>query len=126
MYLRAWGEFFHHSLKLTEASGPGLEHAAWRVDGPEDLELAAQRLRDHGVEGDFIDGDVGHGTAFRFRMPGGHRLELVWDVERYVAAEGQRSVYPDRPQKQVAHNATVRRLDHCTVYTPHLHETGTS
>jgi catechol 2,3-dioxygenase len=122
VYLRAWGEFFHHSLKLTEASGPGLEHAAWRVDGPDDLELAARRLLDHGVEGDFIDGDVGHGTAFRFTMPGGHSLELVWDVERYVAPEGERSVYPDRPQRQVAHNATVRRLDHCTVYTPHLFE----
>ena len=68
VWLRAWGEFFHHSLKLTESSAAGLAHAAWRVD----------RLED------------------------------------------QRSVYPDRPQKQVSRNATVRRLDHCTVYTSEL------
>ena len=119
-WLRAWGEFFHHSLKLTEGPAPGLVHAAWRVDGPDDLELAARRVLDHGVAGQFVDGDVGHGRAFQFKMPGGHTFELVWDVERYVAPEGQRSVYPDRPQKQVAHNATVRRIDHCTVFTPRL------
>ena len=88
--------------------------------GPDDLELAAQRLLQHGVDGEFIDGDIGHGKAFRFTMPGGHRLELVWEVDRFVAPADQRSVYPDRPQKQVARNATVRRLDHCTVFTSKL------
>jgi catechol 2,3-dioxygenase len=120
VWLRAWGEFLHHSLKLTEAPAAGLAHAAWRVDGPDDLEPAAERLLRHGVDGAFIDGDVGHGKAFRFTMPGGHRLELVWEVERFVAPADQRSVYPDRPQKQVARNATVRRLDHCTVFTSEL------
>ena len=120
VWLRAWGEFFHHSLKLTDAPAAGLAHAAWRVDGPDDLEPAAQRLLQHGVDGEFIDGDVGHGKAFRFTMPGGHPLELVWEVERFVAPADQRSVYPDRPQKQVARNATVRRLDHCTVFTSRL------
>ena len=46
-------------------------------------------------------------------MPGAHCLELVWEVAR----EDRRSAHPDRPQKQVARNATVRRLDHCTVFT---------
>jgi catechol 2,3-dioxygenase len=120
VWLRAWGEFFHHSLKLTEAPAPGLAHASWRVDGANDLELAAKRLLDHGIAGEFSDGDVGHGKAFRFKMPGGHTFELVWDVERYVPPAEQRSVYPDRPQKQVGRNATVRRLDHCTVFTTEL------
>lgn len=115
VWLRAWGEFFHHSLKLTEGPEPMLGHAAWRVDGPDDLELAARALIETGVDGEWIDGDVGHGKAYQYTVPGGHRFELVWDVERYIAPPDQRSVYPSRPQKQVAMNATVRRLDHVTV-----------
>ena len=48
VYLRAWGEWFHHSLKITEGPGPGLGHAAWRTDGPDELDDAAtliQRIR---------------------------------------------------------------------------------
>lgn len=85
VWLRAWGEFFHHSLKITEAPAPGMGHAAWRVDGPDDLPLAAQALSEAGVEGRWIDGDVGHGKAYQFTMPGGHRFELVWGVDRYQA-----------------------------------------
>jgi catechol 2,3-dioxygenase len=120
VWLRAWGEFFHHSLKITEADAPGMGHAAWRVDGPDDLELAAQALSEAGVEGRWIDGDVGHGKAYQFTMPGGHRFELVWDFERYQAPPELRSVYPNRPQRQVAMNAAVRRIDHCTVMSREL------
>ena len=115
VWLRAWGEYFHHSLKVTEGPVPGLAHAAWRVDGPDDLEIAAKALTDAGVDGGWSDGDVGHGKSYQFTMPGGHNFELVWDFDRYVAPPELQSVYPNRPQKQVAHNAAVRRIDHCTV-----------
>jgi len=117
VWLRAWGEYFHHSLKLTEGPTHGLGHAAWRVDGPDDLELAAKSLVDHGVEGRWNEGDVGHGKAFEFVSPGGHRYELVWEMERYVAPPELASVFPDRPQKQNASNAAVRRIDHLTLHS---------
>jgi catechol 2,3-dioxygenase len=122
VYLRAWGEFFHHSLKITEGPGPGLGHAAWRTDGPQELEDAARRLQDAGLEGRWVDGDLGHGRAYQFWMPGGHLFELVWEVERYVAPLELRSTYPNRPQRQVAHNAAVRRIDHVTVNSLKLTE----
>ena len=40
--------------------------------------------------------DLEPGKAFRFTMPGGHRLDLVWEVERFVAPADQRSMYPGR------------------------------
>src|SRR6202008_3905148 len=49
VYLRGWGDFFHHSVVLTEADQPGLGHAAWRAEGREELELAVQRLEATGL-----------------------------------------------------------------------------
>ena len=40
VYLRAWGEWGHHSLQLTEAPQAGLGHVGWRTWSPEDLESA--------------------------------------------------------------------------------------
>ena len=34
VYLRAWQDWDHHTLVLTRAASSGLEHVAWRVDGP--------------------------------------------------------------------------------------------
>ncbi len=37
VYLRGWGDRFHHTLVLTEGSEVGLGHVAWRADGSEQL-----------------------------------------------------------------------------------------
>lgn len=120
VYLRAWGEFFHHSLKITAGPGPGLGHAAWRTDGPAELDDAATALETAGVEGRWIDGDVGHGRAYQFWTPGGHLAELVWESERYVAPPELKSSFPNRPQRQVTHGAPVRRIDHVTTVSTKL------
>lgn len=48
VYLRGWGEHFHHSLQLTEGDAPGQGHIAWRSGGEEELERAEEleRVRD--------------------------------------------------------------------------------
>ena len=122
VYLRTWGEYFHHSIKVTEAPRPGMGHAAYRTDGPQELEDAAKRLEDAGLETRWSDGDVGHGRAFQFWMPGGHLVELVWDVERVAAGPDDGSVFPNRPRRQAASGAAARRLDHVTVHSGSLME----
>jgi catechol 2,3-dioxygenase len=122
VYLRAWGEWFHHSLKVTEGPGPGLAHAAWRTDGPDELDDAAKLIRESGLEGRWTDGDVGHGRAFEFWLPGGHLVELVWDAERYVAPPELKSSFPNRPQRQVTQGAPVRRIDHLTTASAKMME----
>ena len=32
--LRAWGDYFHHSLKITKGPTPALGHLGWRADVP--------------------------------------------------------------------------------------------
>ena len=34
VFLRGWGEFFHHSIQLTEGPHAGLGHVGWRT-GPQ-------------------------------------------------------------------------------------------
>src|SRR3954469_2119320 len=79
-YLRGWGDWFHHTLQLTEAPAPGLGHVAWRADGPEQLAAAVQRLEASGRGEGWEDGSTGHGPAYRYRAPGGHLHEVLWEV----------------------------------------------
>lgn len=115
VYLRAWGEWDHHSLVLTEAPAPGVGHVGWRMLSPEHLDRAIDRLRDAGVEGERFDGSVGHGPAHRYRAPGGHLHELFYEVERYQAPPDLVSPYPNRPQAYRPRGAAPRQIDHITV-----------
>jgi catechol 2,3-dioxygenase len=122
VYLRAWGEWYHSSLKITEAAGPGLGHMAWRTDDAEALDVTVRNLKSAGVDGRWIDGDVGHGAAFQFWTPGGHLAEVTWEAERYLAPPELASTFPNRPQRQVERGAPVRRIDHVTVATANLRD----
>jgi catechol 2,3-dioxygenase len=116
-YLRGWGENFHHSLKLTEGPQPALGHIGWRAASPEALESAAARLGDLGRGDGWIDGDAGHGRAYRYHGPGGHVEEVFWDVERYRATGDMAPLFPHRPQRFRPRGAAVRQIDHVTVPT---------
>jgi len=116
-YLRGWGEWDHHSLVVTEAEAPGLGHIGWRMLSPEHLDQAVARVQERGVDGEWVDGSVGHGPAFRFRGPGGHQHELLWETERYVPPPELVSPYPNRPQAYRPRGIAPRQLDHVTVMT---------
>jgi len=120
MYLRGWGEFFHHSLKVTEAKQSGLGHAAWRADGPEALEHAVAVIEQSGLGEGWIDGDLGHGRAYQFRNPEGHLNEIFWEVERYQTPQHLRTTIKNHPQKYVGRGAAVRRLDHVNMFTTNV------
>lgn len=117
VYLRCWGDFFFHSVQLTEAAEPGLGHIGWRAAGPAELDQAAARLGELGVGEGWSDGERGHGRAFRYRGPGGHLQEVFWEVERYAAPPEERSAFPARPQRHALRGVAPRQLDHVTVMT---------
>src|SRR5436190_6956402 len=99
VYLRGWGERFHHSLQLTEAAAPGLGHIAWRATGPEQLETAVSRVEAAGAGEGWREASPGQGATYRYRGPGGHLHELFWEVERYLPPRGMESPFPNRPQR---------------------------
>lgn len=117
VFLRGWGEHFYHSLELVEGREPSLGHIGWRAQGPEQLEQAAARIEKAGAGLGWIDGNAGHGKAFRYRGPGGHEHRLFWDVTRFRAEGDLAPIYPNRPQRFRPRGVAARSLDHVTVAT---------
>ena len=66
VYLRGWGDYLRYSLKLTESPRAGLGHVALRAWSPEALDRRVAALEVTGRGLGWIDGDVGHGSAYRF------------------------------------------------------------
>lgn len=112
VYLRGYEDPYHHSLKITEGEQPALGHVAWRTTSPEALERRAAAIDAAGFGDGWIDGDVGHGPAYAFHTPEGHGMELLWEVERHVAREGEESVIRTRPSRKPLRGVAARRLDH--------------
>ena len=110
-WLRAWDDYEHHSLMLTRAATTGVGHIAYRTTSAAALERRAAAIAAAGyrVLG-WVDGDRGHGRAFRFEDPFGHVFELYWDTVKH------RGQGPDAPAlKNTASaftGAAPRRLDH--------------
>ena len=72
-------------------------------------------MQQSGQSGEWVDGDVGHGPAFAFTDPDGHRLELYYETERYQPPEHLRPALKNVPQRYVGRGAAVKRLDHVNV-----------
>lgn len=112
VYLRAYEDFYHHTLKVTESTDAGMRHCAWRTVSPQALERRVQALQSTGLGKGWSDGDLGHGPAYQFQTPDGHDMELLWEVDYYEPPEEMRSKLINRPQKKPLRGVPVRRLDH--------------
>lgn len=111
-YLRAFGDYALYTLKLTAADRAGLGHIAWRATSPAALERRAASLEESGLGEGWVEGDLGHGPAYRFADPDGHRMEIYYETEKYRPPEDLRPALKNQPQKFPARGVGVRRLDH--------------
>src|SRR5579885_2769449 len=66
VYLRAYEDFYHHTLKLTKRDLAGLGHCSWRASSPQALERRAKAIEVSGQGKGWIEGDLGHGRAYQF------------------------------------------------------------
>jgi catechol 2,3-dioxygenase len=112
VFLRGWGEYQPYGLKLTESTLPGVGHVAIRAWSPEALERRVQAIQATGLGEGWSEGDHGHGAAYQFRDPDGHRFELFYEQDRYVPPEHLRPRLRNVPQRHVDHGAAVKRIDH--------------
>lgn len=117
IYLRAWGEYYHHSLKITRGDNPGLGHIGWRADSEDALEEAVKHLESTEFGIGWIEGDIGHGPAYQFKSPDGHLEEIFWQVELCEISEEKRSKWRNRPQKNHGRGISPRRIDHITLHS---------
>lgn len=118
-YLRAWGEWEHHSLSLTAGDRGYVDHIAWRTKRPEDVDGFAQLLEKAGTEVNWIEAGVeaGQGRAIRFKLPSQHSFEIYYDVEKPKAEEGRRSVLKNQTYKAWRRGISPRRFDHVNIAT---------
>jgi catechol 2,3-dioxygenase len=115
VYLRAWQDWDHHTLLLTQAETSGLEHLAWRVADAGSLKAFEDQLRGAGIETHWVEGgtELGHGDALRFLTPAGIPMELFWEVERYAETDpALQSKLPSHPQRYTGKGVHPRRFDH--------------
>src|SRR4051794_22656769 len=87
VFLRGYGDYQRYSLKLTESRLPGLGHMALRAWSPEALERRVAAIEQSGLGIGWIEGDHGHGPAYRFRDPDDHLMELYYETEHYSPPE---------------------------------------
>jgi len=122
-YLRAWDDYEFHSLKLTRHHTTGVGHIAYRASSPAALErrVAAIEASDYKVIG-WVDGDMGHGRAFRFEDPFGHVFEIYWDTNRYVPDEADKPALKNMSSRFHAQGACPRRLDHLNLLSSDVTE----
>ena len=103
VYFRAWGDYFHHTLKITHRETNGLGHLGWRADSPEALDECVAYLEAIGAGLGWVEGDLGHGRAYRFQSPDGHTHEVFWEVV-WLHETGERgSIYAETLCQQPAH-----------------------
>jgi catechol 2,3-dioxygenase len=115
VYLRGYGDYERSTLKLTEAPRAGLAHVAWRTASPQALGRRAAALEASGLGLGWIEGDLGHGAAYRFTDPDGHVMELYYETERFRAPAEERSRLKNQPQRYTGVGVGIRRIDHVNV-----------
>jgi catechol 2,3-dioxygenase len=117
-YLRGWGDTELTTLKLTPDRRSGLGHVGWRATSPQALDRRVAALQAAGIEGTWLDGDVGHGDAFSFVAPSGHRMEMYYESEKYVATGDAIPYLPNQPQAPIHRGAAAQRIDHLNLLAP--------
>ncbi|MEV5703829.1 PrpF domain-containing protein [Actinoallomurus sp. NPDC052274] len=81
VYLRAWDDYEHHTLKLTAHTTSGVRRTGLRASSREALDRRVKAIKQAGYGIGWRDGDPGLGPTYVFRDPDGHELEIYWESE---------------------------------------------
>ena len=119
VYFRAWGDYESCTLKLSESDTSGVGHIGMRVRSQAVLEQLVQSLKDSGAGGEWLDGDVHHGPAFRCVEPDGHVVELYFETKKFRAPESLITAYKNLPQRRPS-AVTPLRLDHTNILSENV------
>lgn len=112
VYLRAYDDYEFHTLKLTASNTTGVAHIGYRAASPQALARRVAAIEAMGVGIGWVEGDLGHGAAYRFHDPDGHVFEIYYDTQKYVAPAAERPALKNQAQRFHGRGCDVRRLDH--------------
>jgi len=124
VYMRGWGDFNKYTLTLTKSEEAGVDHIAFRVEDPDELEAYADRVEATGYDVEWREAgsEPGHGEAIRFDTPADQRIELFYDIEGADVPQERKSRLKNQPQKRVTRGVGARRIDHVNCYVPNVVE----
>ena len=118
VYLRAWRNFFHHDLVLTEGSRARI--CGTSAGDPPVPRRWRPRLHAWSRSGcglGWHEGEPGRPRGYRYRSPGGHVHEIYWEAERWTPPAELAPTYPNRPQRYKPRGIAVNHIDHVTIPT---------
>ncbi|MDB5542164.1 MAG: Catechol 2,3-dioxygenase, partial [Devosia sp.] len=92
----------------------------WRARSPQALARRVAAIEASGRGRGWIEGDAGHGRAYQFDTPAGHRWEILWDVDYAVVAPAERSGLINRASRRPAMGVPARRIDHYNLTAPNV------
>jgi len=115
VYLRGWDDYEHHSLQLTASAQPGLGHFAFRASSPQALQRRASALEKSGLGQGWKDDSLGHGPAYCFVDPDGHRMEIYYETEWYSPPDELRPALKNQASRYPDHGIGLRRIDHLNI-----------
>ena len=117
VYLRAWGDFEHHTLSLTAGEKAYVDHIGWKAKRAEDVEGFAQLLEKSGTEVTWVKAgeEVGQGEAIRFKLPSQHSFEIYFNMEKPLAEKNKRSILKNQTYRSWRNGISPRRIDHVNI-----------
>src|SRR5690606_7481758 len=118
-YLRAWGDFEHHTMSITAGPESRIDHISWKAKRPEDVNNFAILLKDAGVDVEEVEAgrETGQGSAIRFELPSQHTFEIYFDMDKPVLDLHRRAILKNQTYKAWAKGISPRRIDHVNIAT---------
>jgi catechol 2,3-dioxygenase len=120
VYLRAYDDYEHHTLKLTAHKHAGMGHFAWRARSEKALMRRVKAIEKTGYGIGWTEGDLGHGRAYAYTTPDGHKCEIYFDTEKYQPNESDKSALKNTISKFPGRGMNVRRIDHLNLLAKNI------
>ncbi|MFC2949715.1 VOC family protein [Virgibacillus sediminis] len=119
IYMRAWGDFEHHTFSLKAGEKAKVDHIGWKAKRPEDVQGFALLLEKAGNEVEWVKAgeETGQGEAIRFKLPSQHAFEIYYDMDKPLAEEDKRSILKNQRYKSWRKGISPRRIDHVNIAT---------
>ena len=114
LYLRGVEEFDIWTLSLIQASTPGLDHFALRVDSEEDLDRLEALHKELNVPVRRVPAgaEPGQGEALRVRTPDGHPVEFYHQMEQIPVRDEKGRVRLPMRMSHLYKGIPPLRIDH--------------
>lgn len=116
VYLRGWDDYEHHSLQLTAWTTSGLGHYALRAASPQALKRRVEAIERSGLGTGWKEDNVGHGPAYCFTDPDGHRMEIYYETDWYQPSAETKPALKNQASRYSDRGVGVRRLDHIALF----------